>query len=112
MILDSMFFIFVGMKLLIENAKQIVTCRTNGKKFSTGKHQSQVGIVTNSSIYIEDGIIKWVGKTSKVRGKKSEFRGAEKIDANGKIVFPGFIDSHTHLVFAGDRANEYAMRIS
>lgn len=100
------------MKLLIENARQIVTCRTNGKKFSTGKNQSEIVLITNSSIYIEDGIIKWIGKTTKVRGKKSEFRGAEKIDASGKIVFPGFIDSHTHLVFAGDRANEYAMRMA
>jgi imidazolonepropionase len=35
----------------------------------------------------------------------------EKIDARGKVIMPGFVDSHTHLVFAGDRANEYTMRM-
>lgn len=99
------------MKLLIENAKQIVTCRTNGRKFNSGKHQSEIGVIGNASIYAESGIIKWIGKTSEARRRKPEFRGAERIDASGKIVFPGFIDSHTHIVFAGDRSAEYAMRL-
>jgi len=99
------------MKLLIENAKQIVTCRTNGRKFNSGKFQSGIGLVENSSIYSENGIIKWIGKD--VRSKRSEVRGqkSEVIDARGKIIMPGFVDSHTHLVFAGNRANEYAMRM-
>jgi imidazolonepropionase len=99
------------MKLLIENCKQIVTCRTNGRQFNSGKHQSEIGLITNSSIYIENEIIKWIGKD--VRGKKSEIRGKklETIDARGKVIMPGFIDSHTHLVFAGDRVDEYAMRM-
>ncbi len=101
------------MKLLIENAKQIITCRTNGRKFNSGKFQSGIGLLENSSIYSENGIIKWIGKASDVRNKKSEFRSSsvQTIDARGKVVMPGFIDSHTHLVFAGDRANEFAMRM-
>jgi imidazolonepropionase len=96
------------MKLLIENAKQIITCRTNGRKFNSGRHQSEIGLVKNSNIYIEDGIIRWIGKRLPSSIKKSSLN---KIDARGKIIFPGFIDSHTHLVFAGDRSNEYAMRM-
>jgi imidazolonepropionase len=99
------------MKLLIENAKQIVTCRTNGRRFNSGKHQSQIGLVKDASIFIENGIIKWIGKKSDVRGQKLDFKRVEKIDASGKVIFPGFVDSHTHIVFAGDRSNEFAMRM-
>lgn len=96
------------MKFLIENAKQIVTCRTYGRKVNSGKHQSRIGLVKNSSIYIENGLIRWIGKKLPSSVKKSSL---QKIDARNKIVFPGFIDSHTHLVFAGDRSNEFAMRL-
>jgi imidazolonepropionase len=99
------------MKLLIENAKQIVTCRTNGRRFNSGKQQSRIGLIKNASIYIENGIIKWIGKKSEVRSQKLDLKRAERIDASGKIIFPGFVDSHTHLVFAGDRSNEFAMRM-
>jgi imidazolonepropionase len=104
------------MGLLIENAKQVVTCHTRGHKFSqvmpmakAGKYQSQIGLLENSSIFTENGIIKWIGKKLPGSYKKSI---KNKIDAKGKVILPGFIDSHTHLVFAGDRANEYSMRIN
>jgi imidazolonepropionase len=96
------------MGLLIENAGQIITCHTNGYKFKAGKYQSEIGLIKNSGIFAENGIIKWIGKKIPVSFRKSI---TNKIDAKGKIILPGFIDSHTHLVFAGDRANEYSMRI-
>ncbi len=96
------------MNLLIENAKQIVTCHTRGRRFKAGKYQSEIGLIENSSIYIEKGRIKWIGKTIPVALKKLNIK---KIDARNKTVLPGFIDSHTHLVFAGNRANEFSMRI-
>lgn len=95
--------------LIIENAKQILTCSADGAKFKAGKAQSEIGLIENSGIYIENGKIKWIGKKlPKDLLKKS----VKKIDAGNNIVLPGFIDSHTHLVFAGDRANEYAMRLA
>lgn len=97
------------MNLLIENAKQIITCDSHGKKFKSGKSQSNIGLLNNSSIYIENGIIKWIGKkTPRPFLKKAH----KKLDAKNKVIMPGFIDSHTHLVFAGDRSVEYAMRMS
>ncbi|HEY3252002.1 MAG TPA: imidazolonepropionase [Ignavibacteria bacterium] len=96
------------MNLLIENAKQIVTCHTTGHRFKAGKYQSQIGLLENTSIYCEDGVIKWIGQNLPVQIKKSSLT---KIDGTNKTVLPGFIDSHTHLVFAGDRANEFSMRI-
>ncbi len=96
------------MSLLIENAKQVIACHTQGRKFKSGKHQSQIGLLENSSIFCENGIIKWIGKSLPRTYRKSI---KNKIDAKGKVILPGFIDSHTHLVFAGDRATEYSMRI-
>lgn len=96
------------MNLLIENAGQVVTCRTNGYRFKAGRYQSQIGLAINSSIYVENGIIRWIGKKLPSSIKK---KNVKKIDARNKTVLPGFVDSHTHLVFAGDRADEYSMRI-
>jgi imidazolonepropionase len=96
------------MSLLIENAKQIVTCHTKGYRLKAGKYQQELGVIENSSVYSEKGVIKWIGKRIPTAIKKSAKR---KIDAMNKIVLPGFVDSHTHLVFAGDRANEFSMRI-
>ena len=97
-----------NMNLLIENASQIVTCHTRGQRFKAGKYQSQIGLLENSSIYVENGIIKWIGKKLPASIKKKTLK---KINAQNKTILPGFIDSHTHLVFAGDRADEYSMRI-
>lgn len=96
------------MNLLIENARQIVTCHTNGYRLKAGKYQSQTGLLENQSIYVENGLIKWIGKRLPDAVRK---KNVKKIDARNKTVLPGLIDSHTHLVFAGDRANEYSMRI-
>ena len=96
------------MNLLIANAKQVVTCHTNGNKFKSGKFQSQMGVLENTSIYAENGIIKWLGKKLSPEIKKSSLK---KINAKNKIVLPGFIDSHTHLVFAGSRSDEFSMRV-
>ncbi|MCC7159156.1 MAG: imidazolonepropionase [Ignavibacteria bacterium] len=96
------------MNILIENASQVVTCHTRGRKFKAGEHQSEIGLLINSSVYIENGRIKWIGKKLPVVLKKKHIL---KINAKNKTVLPGFIDSHTHLVFAGDRADEYSMRI-
>ncbi len=96
------------MGLLIENASQVVTCHTRGRKFKAGKYQSELGVLKNTSIYAEGGRIKWLGKTLP-RALKSSV--TQTIDAKGKCVLPGLIDSHTHLVFAGSRADEFSMRI-
>ena len=59
---------------------------------------------TNASLVIDDGVVAWVGEGSPAAD--------ERIDAGGGCVIPGFIDSHSHLVFAGDRADEFEARMA
>lgn len=65
---------------------------------------NDLGIVANSAFLIEDGFITWVGK-------EDEVPPADRvIDAGGKLVTPGLIDAHTHVIFGGNRANEFELR--
>ncbi len=63
-----------------------------------------LGIVCDASVVIIDGIVEHVGRPGEIAD--------ERIDADGACVLPGFVDSHTHLVFAGDRAEEFTARMA
>ena len=71
-----------------------------------GVGDGRLGVVTDAAVVIEDGRIAWVG-TSRDCGPADE-----RVDLEGRAVLPGFVDSHAHLVFAGDRAVEFAARMS
>ncbi|MGL5406053.1 MAG: imidazolonepropionase [Propionibacteriaceae bacterium] len=66
-----------------------------------------LGIITDAAIVVEHGRVAWVGKSSQV----PEQVDGTHIDAKGRTVVPGFVDSHAHPVFAGDRAAEFAARM-
>ena len=59
-----------------------------------------------------EGKVVWVGKTGKVRQQVRLLAGAGELDAHGRVVMPGFVDSHTHPIFAGSREKEFAQRIT
>ncbi len=80
--------------MVIKNAAQILTL--------TGK---ELGIIKNDSLSIKDD------KITSVNHRTSNIRHQKSIDARGCIIMPGFVDCHTHLVFAGSRENEFAMRL-
>jgi imidazolonepropionase len=68
-----------------------------------------LGIVRDAAVVVgDDGVITWVGPTSEVEHHSA----VRPTDVGGRAVIPGFVDSHTHLVFAGDRANEFAARMA
>src|SRR3990167_1702743 len=94
--------------MIIKNASQLVTC--SGFKARQGKAMSDLHIIDDGAVVIENGIIKAVDKTGEVLARFDE-TGFETIDATGKAVLPGFIDSHTHFVFAGYRAEEFSWRL-
>ena len=65
-----------------------------------------LGLISNAGLLIEHGKVKWIGASESAPS-------AEKtIDASGKCVIPGFVDSHNHLVFAGDRSKEFSARMA
>lgn len=94
--------------MIIKNASEIVTCSGNTAKF--GKEMNDVKVIKNASIVIEDGIIKDFGEAEKISQKYDESK-YEVIDATGKAVLPGFVDSHTHFIFGGYRAEEFSWRL-
>jgi imidazolonepropionase len=94
--------------IIIKNASELVTCK--GFKSKKGKEMNDLHIVYDGTVIIEEGIIKAVGKTEEVLKNVNE-DGYVIIDASGKTVLPGFVDSHTHLVFGGYRAEEFSWRL-
>ena len=66
--------------------------------------EGPLGLVRDAALVVEDGIVTAV--------ERSGAAGDERFDAGGRCVIPGFVDSHTHLVFAGDRADEFAARMA
>src|SRR5262245_64069989 len=74
---------------------------------STGDHSvgdDLLGIVRDAGLVIDGNRVAWVGPAAKAPAAD------ELVDAGGRAVLPGFVDSHSHLVFAGDRAQEFAAR--
>ena len=95
--------------ILIKNASEVVTC--SGFKAKTGKEMSDLKIILDGAVVIEEGIIKAVGKSDKILESFKE-KDYQVIDAFGKSVLPGFVDSHTHFVFGGYRAEEFCWKLS
>jgi len=94
--------------LLIVNASELVTLAGDPQKPRVGKQMRELGIIRDGCLAVRDGRIAAVGKTSEIA---KLFRAEVIISANGKTVLPGFVDSHTHLVFAGSREDEFQMRV-
>lgn len=93
--------------LLIHNSKQLVTCASGGKP-KRGAAITDVGIVEDGAVAVTDGVIAAAAKSSDIL---REFSSKNVIDAGGRVVCPGFVDPHTHIVFAGDRLNEFELKI-
>ncbi len=96
------------MKTLIHSAKQLITCATPDGKPKRGAALRDVGLIEDGAVVIEDDQIVAVGKTSEIL---TESAADQLIDATGKVVCPGFVDCHTHAVYAGDRLDEFEQRI-
>jgi imidazolonepropionase len=95
--------------LLITGASQLLTLR--GRVPRRGKALSDLGIVKNGAVLIRDGVIAAVGTRAEMESLP-EALAAEKLDLGGRVVLPGFVDSHTHLIHAASRAEEYELKIA
>jgi imidazolonepropionase len=94
--------------ILIKHASQLVTC--SGFAAKRGKEMSNLHIINDGAVVIDKGVITAAGKTEDVLSDFDE-SGFETIDAKDKAVLPGFVDSHTHFVFGGYRAEEFSWRL-
>ena len=68
---------------------------------------TKLGLIKEGALLIEDGVIAWAGPTADAPTKQIK----KTIDAEGMCVLPGYVDSHTHMIFAGDRSNEFRARM-
>ena len=87
--------------LLIDNIGSLVT---NDSAIGDGP----LGLVHDAALVLTDGVVRWAGPRAAI----PEGAADERVDAGGRAVLPGFVDSHAHLVFAGDRTAEFAARMS
>jgi len=94
--------------MLIVNADELITLAGSSQKPRVGKEMRELGIIRNGALAIKDGKIMVVGKTMDIT---KSFKAETIVNASGKIVMPGFVDPHTHLVFAGSREDEFQMRV-
>jgi len=76
---------------------------------ATMTNQGSYGLIECGALYIRDGKIDWVGKVSEI---PSEFLHSKSEDLEGRLVTPGLIDCHTHIVYGGNRSVEFEMRLN
>lgn len=92
--------------LIIHNAR-LITCAYGGKPKRLSEMRD-VGLVENGAVAVKDGRIAAVGKSAAIL---REFESQTTIDAGGQTVSPGFVECHTHIVFAGNRLDEFELKI-
>ncbi|SDD87273.1 imidazolonepropionase [Sporomusa acidovorans] len=97
-----------GKKLLIKHAAELITCAGAAPK--KGAAMADIGIISDGALVAEAGKIVWVGPTDDLPPDSEE--QCEVIDATGQCVMPGFVDSHTHMVFGGYRPEEFFWRLA
>jgi len=97
-----------GNHLVIKNTSEVVTC--SGFKGKKGKEMSDLHIIPRGAVVIKDGMIEKVGPEEEVL-KNLPLEEYEVLDAKGKSLLPGFVDSHTHYIWGGYREEEYSWRL-
>jgi imidazolonepropionase len=95
--------------LLITGCTELITLR--GPAPRRGRALGEPGIIRDGAVLLRDGRIAAIGMRRRIESMR-DARRASKLDLCGRVVLPGFVDSHTHLIFAASRANEYEIRIA
>jgi imidazolonepropionase len=99
----------ISADLIVQNCRQLVTCR--GPIPKRGPTLRDVGLAESAWIASSKGEIVFIGKEKAFRQSVRPERAALRIDATGLVGLPGFVDSHTHLPFAGSRVEEFRLRL-
>jgi imidazolonepropionase len=96
------------LNLFIRNISQLVTVAAQGQAAKRGHEMRELGVLRDAAVVVRDGKISWVGSMADWNPSRSE--NLTEFDATGSVVLPGFVDSHTHMLFAGNRVDEFALR--
>ncbi len=99
------------MKILIQNIKELVQILDNNVQLVSGKEMSTIETIEDAYLVIENGLISAFGAMSEIGDLSISSKYDKTIDATGKMLMPAFVDSHTHLVYAGSREIEYIDKI-
>jgi len=92
--------------LAVLHASELITL-SGPKRPRAGTELSSLGIIRNGGMLVRDGKIEKVGPSDEIEKNLGD---AEIVDARGRVVMPGFVDAHTHLVFAGNRLDDFERR--
>ncbi len=95
--------------MAFRNFSQIATLEEAYKKDGRRLQPSDLSIIENATVVFDASEIKWIGFD---KDMPCEFSGIASEDFTGKCLLPELVDSHTHLIFGGDRAHEYSMRLN
>ena len=96
------------MSILITNIKGLILAGENAPLRKSGSEMADLPVIENAFLYLEGETIKDYGKMEDLES----LAAIENIDASGRFVFPGFVDSHSHIVFAGSREGEFVDKIN
>jgi imidazolonepropionase len=94
--------------LVVKNAAQLLASPQPGDRLKRGAALRDLPIIPDGALVCRDGRVEWVGPTADLPRLPP---GAEILDATSRVVLPGFVDSHTHLIFAGSREDEFEQRL-
>lgn len=96
------------MDLFLKNIGQLVTVASHGAPHKTGQGMADLGVIPDAGVLCRGGRIEWAGPMSSWTGTLPD--DINVLDVSGAVVLPGFVDAHTHAMFAGDRAGEFGLR--
>lgn len=98
------------MAILLKNISSLVTVNSDGALYKIGEQMQDIGEIKNGAMIVSD-VIEWIGETSDLGNIIAHYNIEKDIDLKGKTVLPGLVDSHTHVVFGGNRSAEFGKRL-
>jgi imidazolonepropionase len=96
------------MRTLFENIGQLLTMDTTLHDLRSPVASRVLGLVDEAALLIDGGLVRWLGPADELPAAVAS--GARKVDVGGRVIMPGLVECHTHLLFGGHRAHEFALR--